>query len=1674
MSELKYQKLLQFNERLKQEDELPRIKVSEASKALLTFVTSTPDPLTQPTRPEFADNQFTKKPKALQLKLSRLRPILKALLVEPPKSPESRKEIEKGKFVLNGKTEHANKDFIKDSLLLSDLLNINELRAASLYKHALTCQDYDRPPLDVAIREYHRQRQLMLDSIELMLKGSTHPAVPEHSRALFLEHLREIYGLEADGSSTGLSIGGAAKAGSLNSIMLDHLSSLRSAATALKDDSVIPGFVTGSSLKSQGATEEIISSRLECLARDRWYLASLYYFSIRFGYCKTKDIIQLTELLRDFDYSDFVWLTLVLALLSALEFKEGEDEGPKAPDFADRLQLLKTVGGIVYGPTARWSLKAVQELVGVQFSLHVKQLKARYQQLEQELALSESIDSRLERGLENLPFSFATDRIISRLAFLELAAEAGEPDSELYGEACAALQRMVELFFKRMGRVVRSLKNKAEDAEAVKNSNAGPSFYEETQISPFESLLVLASTIYIDRPDSGIQFWKDTELIKFLRFMMDVRSGNLLTYFLELLASVATGPRCAQAAASFLSNEKARLSWDSLFRSLDLTAKSLVAHPEAAMHPTEIALQRAFLRLLKQVVRFSSVARISLHSNPSFQAINSLFLLLNCRVPIELKAALFETIAAFCVPIDGGLAASEIVYFVWNQLENAQVLPRPPNAGYQYGAVSRPALGRNEGIRYDLEQIESQSQMYPETTGFLQLLCALFKATGPLSPSQIRDSPAFAQSQLMSTSHYVEFVIEDVFLKVHNRQFISPEEKWRMVELCLRIFDFCLANFEISYREYLLIVGDSDLVENQNGASKVDASAVQDVTTHPAFPILCRIFSGSTLIRRIFDIVSNDVEVLNENGKKCPPFAVSIRLSLRIILRALKTQNYFLEVVDLHRLSVAKAPPSMTGLDQLLAFYKSAVVRIALLMNCSIDDEIPLLVANVLTLLSESQTFSGVDKAPGAYGKLNRLVALLSSSEESNKIVSGFVHRLQLEAPENTSDVNMFLNVSEAVSYSGLHTESPSDPDLPYLLFEGSASAASETGFGLVNQIRLAILELLIVNTMPSRSYPSVAHYLLGYNLTKGLSEVEILDPQAPNGRVGCLHVILEQLRFGLPQSENESSGFELDAQVPLYESHPRLAEKCLQLLYQLCSSTETASTTLRYLRSTEDFVYRQLQAFPVNNVEAAETSSEALANSVSRKIARSKLHHRAWLLKLIALELHMTYLSGQRSQAQKLLDLLYISPVTSGQNTDVLDEFGTFRPGQNFEQPLTKMLEVLNAIDFKLNGRTRNRQSLNLSTSLAADVDLSRCQRLDEYGLFTYDIRAAHALLKSRQRLNEKQGGISLASDRLRIKSELAAVLSELLARNIQIESLGARLHCLKGWCDIVRITLSRPFELLPSELREEKIHELLTNIFPKVNAADTAPDFVEVMSDVSVALLWRLRDDRLYQSVIQAALTMTESARQGPRLPVDSLQKVILKGILDGILSTGSSSNLRANHYAALTNFFDYTKLDDIDVNETSLPSADMDATFTSNVSFSVARESRGPSYRSGLVLGNLYMINSYGDRLLDAVCKDASDGAVYLKTTAFTVLESLCALSSNEKPNRTISFLSRRNYLGDFIRTLVQLEDPAIQSLLKTDSVLNQALSSLLLSIDQHKTAGLKLNDLFRLPVDEINTV
>ncbi|KAI8848493.1 nucleoporin Nup186/Nup192/Nup205 [Chytridium lagenaria] len=711
---------------------------------------------------------------------------------------------------------------------------------------------------------------------------------------------------------------------------------------------------------------------------------------------------------------------------------------------------------------------------------------------------------------------------------------------------------------------------------------------------------------------------------------------------------------------------------------------------------------------------------------------------------------------------------------------------------------------------------------------------------------------------------------------------------------------------------------------------------------------------------------------------------------------------------------------AMTGCD----------LKIALFVNCEIDDEICLLAVNILTLLSDSATFNATEPAAGPYGKTNRLVSLLSSHEDSNSIVGGI------------ADINVNLG-SESLSHAGLNTDITRDTDLANLLYDNPPTDVMEDLPGFANLIRLAIVDLLITNVHDARPFPTIAHYLLGYNLRKGPLEVEIIDPNTPNGRRACLHVILDILK--------------VEVSVPLFEAHPKLAEKCYELIYRICASRTTSSTTMRYLRTSEDFFFRQLLLFPVEKVEGLDVEDDlaGFSESALRKVASSKLHQRAWLLKLIALELHITTLAGQRSQAQRLLDLLYISPVSSGDGDLQAAGWG-FRlrvdrclrqnaqtPSHGFEQPLTKMLEVLNSVDFTKGAYASGRATTKVGASFVSDVDINKCQRLDEYGKPVYDIRAAHSLLLSRQRLLEKQGTMSVVPDRARMRNETTGILHELLRRNIHIESLNARIHCLKGWCQIVRTTFGSSFELLPAESREEKIYEILDTLFPKMNAADTANDFVEPLSHVTLALLWRLREDRVYQTIIQSSMTMTDPSRQSLRLPVDSLQQVVLKGIIEGILKTGSGSTLRSNHYAALMHFFGYTTPDELEVRDRSHENADADSSLVHSrkglSSFSLGGREPGTSfttYQTSLVLGNLRVVNAAGDRFLETVCKDASDGGAGLKTIAFSVLEGLCALSSHEKPNRVVAFMARRNFLGDFVRVTMQREDVGIQALLKNE--------------------------------------
>ncbi|KAJ1567890.1 hypothetical protein HK405_004393, partial [Cladochytrium tenue] len=1127
--------------------------------------------------------------------------------------------------------------------------------------------------------------------------------------------------------------------------------------------------------------------------------------------------------------------------------------------------------------------------------------------------------------------------------------------------------------------------------------------------SAFQGLLNLICLVHRDREDFGLCFWTDIDLRKFLKYILDVKSVPLLKLALLVLANLSAGPNSAELAAQFFSTENPRLSWTSFFQSLSMSAKGLAAYPDRELHPDELALQQGFLSFLTQVARYSRPARITLYANPNFQAVNTLFSLLNRRVPVDMKASLFESIASFCVPDEAGSNTSNIAPAVWWHLEQAEVVPTS-GGGQKFSSFGgQQKVVRMNGIRFDLEQIESQNQTYPETMAFLTLLNVLILGwKSSYLATQAGHAPGENQAAGLGydnsiVTKYVEFVIEDIFMKAHNRSYSSMTERWRMLASCLHIVDQCVKSFDIQFitSRYANLTADQE-------AQILTSSTLKELASHPGFAIVARVLCGSPMLKRILEIIANGVENVNTFGANNPPFVACVKLALNIILQILNLQSFFL---DLEALDVGRQlglPTSLTGLDQLLAFYKDVVVSIALFVNCTVDDEICLLSVKIINRLAQSPVFRVVDLTSKNV-RTNRLVSLFTSSAECLQIAAGYVQRLEVEEPEQLAD-----------SPSN-ELENNDVPDALNAVFSGFSKQPLEVP-GICNVIRLSILDLLVSNVAVPGSFPTLSHYLLGYNIKKVPPYVEIED-ETVAGRQYCLHVILRLLRRGVSPIMPKRDGVDSGAvEEPLYLSYPKLSEKCYHLIYRICADPATSSATMRFLRTTEDFFRCQLESMPGHFV----------GNTGNHDQMISQIHQRAWLLKSIGLELQLASLGGQRSQCQKLLTGLFVSVSPNSKSVE-------------FEQSLTKMLDILNSFDFDTTGKLDT-----LPTNLIHKSELKNCIRKDEYGRLLYDLRAVYSILVEKQRLYEQQSAVVSAEERDKIYGEVASLMKHVFELNQRIVEFGAWLHCIEAWCGVTRIAFGRCFDALSPLGREEMVYNILAAIFAKLRASKASIEVAEAVSYVVLQLVKQIRSDKVYQAILRSSsLSAGGSARsmntQG-KLPVDCLLDVILKGILDLLVTPDSTAQMRSNMYASLLDYLIYTGSDDTDFMESTEPShlataAGLDAVLRDGGERPTASSS---AYRSSLFVGNYAMIKKYGDRLLETVCSDASRGRGLQQIVAYGALDAVYSLPSQDPQNRVLAFLVRRNFLGDFVGG-VRWDDEGLQSVLRSSEQTTDAWRS-----------------------------
>lgn len=150
---------------------------------------------------------------------------------------------------------------------------------------------------------------------------------------------------------------------------------------------------------------------------------------------------------------------------------------------------------------------------------------------------------------------------------------------------------------------------------------------------------------------------------------------------------------------------------------------------------------------------------------------------------------------------------------------------------------------------------------------------------------------------------------------------------------------------------------------------------------------------------------------------------------------------------------------------------------------------------------------------------------------------------------------------------------------------------------------------LLLMMQSMMRPAPNLAHYLLGFEITKDIRKTIIQQPGILGYPRTCLHSILGILELSLEKGRD------------------KITEACYWFLHTLTSNSKTSVPVLRFLRTStnQDFVQRHLSKLPFQGPNKA-----------------TELTCMSWLLKIAAIELRVGTGSLLNSLIQRLVGALY------------------------------------------------------------------------------------------------------------------------------------------------------------------------------------------------------------------------------------------------------------------------------------------------------------------------------------------------------------------------------------------------------------------------------------------------
>ncbi|PNY03763.1 nuclear pore complex protein Nup205-like protein [Trifolium pratense] len=430
------------------------------------------------------------------------------------------------------------------------------------------------------------------------------------------------------------------------------------------------------------------------------------------------------------------------------------------------------------------------------------------------------------------------------------------------------------------------------------------------------------------------------------------------------------------------------------------------------------------------------------------------------------------------------------------------------------------------------------------------------------------------------------------------------------------------------------------------------------------------------------------------------------------------------------------------------------------------------------------------------------------------------------------------------------------------------------------NDPGILILQLLIDNI--SRPAPNITHLLLKFDLDTPV-ERTVLQPKF---YYSCMKVILDILEKLLKPDLNAL-----------------LHEFSFQLLYELCIDPFTSAPTM-------DLLSNKKYGFFVKHLDTIGIAPLPKRNN-NQPLRISSLHQRAWLLKLLAVELHAGDVSSSnhRDTCQTILSNIF------GQGTTGIDEDQAIYPFSLHDNSgnadyrtvsKNKVLELLEIIQFRCPDTTTKLSYTMAGTKydlLAEDI----LGNSGKGGVYYYSERGDRLIdLAS---FHDKLWQVSNLGSEVEL-NDARETIQQLLRwgwkYNKNLEEQASQLHMLTAWSQIVEVSASRRLAML------EDRSEILFRILDASLSASASPDcslkMAFILSQVGLTCMAKLRDERFMfpgslssDSITCLDLIVVKQLSNGACLTI--LFKLIM-----AILRNESSEALRRRQYALLLSYFQY----------------------------------------------------------------------------------------------------------------------------------------------------------------------